>query len=887
MRRRAPSESELERSIAAAYAVFSQQGGLLPHAVVDDLVGLENYRRAMRCPDMEALAAYAEDRLPFDEALRMAMHERQCPVCRADVADLRSVVGQQVAPLIAALPAWSTPFVGREEMRETVGAALAAGSRRLLTLAAPSGTGKTRLTLETAVERSYLFPDGVWYAPLAGIGEEEVAVAEIARAVRLPLQKNGPPREQLREFFADKRALLVLDDLSPESPAARMVADLIDANADLCCLTSAGSPLGVEGEQALRLPPLETLPPEIAPEELLASESVRLFAEHVRAFEPDYPFDEPNIRAAAALCERAAGIPLGIELTAARAREMPPSEILRRMGPPDAPPARPDDSLNHLLEWAYRELSPRTRMFLNRLGVFEGGFFAEQAAEVCEMRDAAELLESLHQKAMVQQSEALGRTRYQLLAPIQNLARRHLDERSVLAERKHMAYFLHYAQERADRLADPRQVEAMEEMTVDLPNLRAGMDRARAAEDWRTAGEYGLALRQFLFLQGSWKECVDRLRVSADAFRRISDATRAEQAQRALAFALAFESRYEEAEAICRALLAEARERGDALALAEARYGLGYAAQYQGRYAESRAHFEEALRGFAAAGERWGTADCRQNLGRLAWMQGDYETAERLLRESLIVQRERGDRYRIATTLAVLGNVAREQGRLDEARHWFEECLTARQELGDLRGIASAINNMGLIWQALGDNARAEYCFDDAARYFERLGDRRYLGQVRAGQGDLALAQDDVPLARRRFEEGLQLLEAVGDAHGVARVLGDLGRVAEREGDRNEAARLYRESVTRQRDLGDAVGAAITLYHWGQMRAAQGETERAVWMLQTALAICAERRRPERAEIEAALQPLKERLGAEQAAALAQRTEVLPPDESVAQILRE
>jgi predicted ATPase len=879
------SEAAIERAVAVAYDYLRERGGMTPHAVIDDLIGLEAYRRYQRCPDSEELAAYAGEALPFDEAVRVAAHENRCPVCRADIEDLRGFVRQQVTQVLAATPAWTTPFVGREAPREALSAALSEDDAPCLTLTASPGTGKTRLVLETAVEQAYRFPDGVWYVAGTNGGDADFVATEIARAAQFPLSPRGAPVDQLQEFFADRRGLLVLDDVRAGSPAAQVMATLAQNGSGLRCLTTGTAPPGVPGEQALALPPMPVPSPEQDVERLLAGDSLQLFLAHVRTFAPDYAPDEPEARAAAAICTRAGGLPLAIELAAAGVREMSPQEMERRMEQRAAPPetfaGTPGNALSDLLAWSYSLLSQRERTLLQRLSVFVDGFFVEQAVAICREEEAPELLERLAQRALLQRLDRLGRARYLLPAPVQAFARQQLGAQNTPMRQRHLAYFLQYAEERAERLTEARQVEAMEEMAADLPNLRAGMDQAQESGTWRAAGGYGLALRRLFWRQGDWQESVERLRRAVTAFENAEEEAGRDQARMALAYGLVYRGGYAEAESLFQSLAEEAEARGALSLLAEARHGLGNVAQFRGQYADAAAHFQEALQQFTTVGDRWNAADCQYNLGWLAAQQGDYARAERLLLASLAVLRERGDRYRIGNALASLGNIALRQNRLEEARRRFEECLQVRQELGDARGVASAIGTMGTVWQALGDTARADYAFAEAARRFERLGDRRDQGQTLAMRGDLARVQGDLRRAREHFEAGLRILETVGDAHRLAEARGGLGRVAEQEGRREEAARLYRESLSQLHALGDTAGVAVLLTRFGRLLAAEGDAERAALLLHRAVALCAQRGLSEQAEAEAARRQIEDQLGAERAAALRPRADALTLAEAV------
>ncbi|MCS6863123.1 MAG: hypothetical protein NZT92_22685, partial [Abditibacteriales bacterium] len=554
---------DVERAVAAAYAFLREHGGETSPALLAEVVGLDEFRRVMGCPDVETLAAYAEDALALEDALHVAAHESRCAVCRADIAELRGVIRREIAPLLAAIPLWATPFVGREELGATLTATLTSGQVPLLTLTAPPGTGKTRLTLETAVEQSPLFPDGVWYVAVNGTADATVTAAEIARAVRLHLEPKAPPLEQLVEFLRGKRALLVVDDVPAASPAAQVVAELTRRTSDCVCLAMTDGAFGARGERTIPLPPLQ-LPrtssgvSSDAIDHWLSAESLQLFAAHVRTFQPDYRFDEPDLLAAVAICEHARGMPLGIELAAARVREMSPQDILNHLKRRAAPPDSPTASLEEMIAWSCDLLTPREQNILHQLSVFAGGFFVEQATAVCAEDDAPQLIESLERKAMLQRIEVLGRARYQLLAPIREFARRSLGERAWTTKRRHALYFLRYAQERDALLSGPQQVAAMQEMSTDLLNLRAGMDWAERAGEWPVAGGYGLALAQFLIRHGLWAECSYRLRVASLSFQRAKDATQHQQAQLELARCLTFRGEYQEAESLFQAIAAEA-----------------------------------------------------------------------------------------------------------------------------------------------------------------------------------------------------------------------------------------------------------------------------------------------------------------------------------------
>src|ERR1044071_9961041 len=225
-------EVEFERAVSVAL------GRGRGAATMEGFEDQKAYLRASSFPAPEALAAFAEDSLPLKEALEVASHRQQCPICRADLADIGGFVEQGVSELVAAIPAWASPFIGRDDQRESLGRMLESGNVPSIHVTAPGGGGKTRFSLESAVERSYLFSDGLWYTPLESARTENAAAAEIARAARLPLEPGLPAANQIESYFASRRGLLVVDDVTSDSPSANVLSRLSLSCPDLCILTA-------------------------------------------------------------------------------------------------------------------------------------------------------------------------------------------------------------------------------------------------------------------------------------------------------------------------------------------------------------------------------------------------------------------------------------------------------------------------------------------------------------------------------------------------------------------------------------------------------------------------------------------------------------------------
>ncbi len=856
------SEAQVDRAIASAFALMESEQTATPHTIIHELIGLDRYRLYMGCPDPERLAAYAEENLPFEEALRMAVHENACPLCRAEITDLRGFVRQSPAHLFAEMPVWSTPFQQRIGLQDQLSAALEEGESRCVALTAPPGMGKTRLLLETAVEQSFHYPDGVWYVPCGQVQDERQLLNEIATAANLPFERRAAPSEQLRRTLAAKNALMVLDDVQTTGPALRFVEEIMAGGSELRVLAGSRSSIPLNASRSLSLTPLDMPRRSEAHDNPLDSAAVRFFYASAQTFEQtSLPTDHATLEAIQSICSRAEGNPLGIELAAARGQQMSPQEIaerLQRFEPPSGTSA-----LESLLAWTIHLLTPREQRLLRNLSVFTGSFAPGQAESVCEEAQTTLLLENLTRHALVQPIQTSAQTRYRLLDPVRGFVQAHSLTELAETRRRHALYFLGFARRHAEKLDVQEQVEAMQALTTDLPNLRSAVRWAQDEDERFVLGSFGLALNRYFFLSGDWQEGVEGLRRALTTFERSAERAKFDRARLSLAGSLTNKGEFDEAETLYNSVAAEAISRNETELLAEARHGLGNIAQRRRRYPEATLWFSEALNGFERTGNVWLAVICRLNLGWVKSRQGEFKEAEALLKACVPALRTRGDRYPLGDALSSLGNIARLQGRWEEARRYFEECLTARQEVGYVSGIAAMINNIGETWQASGDFVRAEYCYTEAARRYEQLGNKRDLASVIANQGSLALERSEKVRARDRFEEALRLVQETGDTHTAARLRRDLGRLAESEGRQREAAAHYRESLLQLDRLGAKSDVVLTLFHYGRLAASQNATRNAGLLLTMAAQMGTQLQLPESEAIQSALVALEKRLGKE------------------------
>jgi predicted ATPase/DNA-binding CsgD family transcriptional regulator len=630
-------------------------------------------------------------------------------------------------------------FIGRERERREIPALLS--DERLVTLTGPGGVGKTRLAVEVASCAEAAFPDGVHFVDLSPLRAARLVPAAVAQALRLTEAPERPLEQTLVAALEDRRVLLVLDNFEHVLDAAPFVCDVLERCPGVRVLVTSREPLRLRGEREYHVPPLP-LRSEDGP-----GEAIALFADRARAIEREFRLTEENAEAVAEVCRRLDGLPLAIELAAARTRVLTPRALLDRLtggiGALDAPvrgvPER-QQTLRRTIAWSYDLLTPTERRLFRRLSVFAGGWTLKAAEAVSEATGRGGVLselESLVAKSLVQRREVGGDLRFALLETVREYATEALaaagEERA--ARGAHASHYLALAEEGERGLRGPEQKEWLERLEREHDNLRAALEwlAGRAVAGDGDAAQAALrlagALWRFWNMRGHHAEGKAWL-------RRVLDLPGAEGPTAARALALYGAGFLYSSRAMQEEGVAIQRARGDRGGLAYAQFGLG----------------------MALTVGRWGDGE-----------EGDLVGAEAALRESLGLYREAGDRFGEAWAVAYLGQVAWRRGRHGEARALLEESLALRRKIGDLHGVAS---------------------------------DLCALGAINLGAGEEASAG-------RQLAEGVQLWRMLGVRTGVvATAVGRLAGVARRRGDGAAAAGLYRESARMWRDLGDTPRAA-------------------------------------------------------------------------------
>lgn len=721
------------------------------------------------------------------------------------------------APLPQAqLPAPPTPLVGRAREIAAVRTLLAEDGARLITLTGPGGTGKTRLALAVAEAARAAFPDGVTFVPLAAITDPDLVASALAQALGLREGAGTPYADRLVAALAGQQRLLILDNFEHLLPAAPLLADLLAACPRLRLLVTSRALLRLSGERRFPVPPLALPDPDHLPtvEQVVRYDAVALFVQRAQAVRPDFALTDTNARTVAAICARLDGLPLAIELAAARVRLLPLPALLTRLeqrltvltgGARDLPLRQ--QTLRAAIAWSYELLNPAEQNLFARLSVFVGGCSLDAAEVVCQAQsdpksDTIEVAESLVDKSLLRQEETeAGEARLVMLETLREFALEQLGKSGEAdgQRRGHAEFYLTMAEQAKPELRGPRQQEWLECLEREQNNLRAArswMEKIGATADLlRLAG----ALWPFWDTRGRFQEGRDWLEGAIVG----SSSTRRPEI------------------------------------LADALIGAGTLAYRQGDYGPAQAHFEEALALQPRLRDRQTSADAFNGLGNVAVARGNYTGAATLFEDALSIRRALGDHSRIADSLNNLGNLASLQGQYDRSAALSDEALGLRHRVGDKHLLALSLNERGNAAYALGDVVLAKEVWEEALPLLRGLKDERGVALLLSSLGMLAEGQGDYERATALFKEALALRRAMGDRWGIANSLSNSALCALKQGDPERAKALRGEALALRKDLGHKQGIAIDLTELAVVAAAQGLAERAVRLFAAADSLCA------------------------------------------------
>lgn len=640
------------------------------------------------------------------------------------------------------LPSQVTSFVGRK--RELLAIDELLSKSRLITLTGAGGSGKTRLALEVGRKLIDQFPDGVWMIEFAALTDGSLVAQQMAASLNLQVSPDTPALVTLSEHLRNLNTLLILDNCEHLIASCASVAQsLLEAASDIRLLATSRERLNIPGETTHLVPSLQL--PDGSDSEIEGYEAIRLFIDRAGKARPGFEITKENTEWVVQICRQLDGIPLAIELAAARSNLLSPEEIVGRLddrfllltgGSRTALPRQ--QTLEALISWSYDLLLPPEQWLFICCGSFQGGFSLQAAETVCSgeqlpIESVLEALGGLINKSLVIAEERPGNSRYRMLESIRQFAMFKLAESKPLSDStgsRQLAWCMSIARDAIKNLRTVQSESAIATLELEQENIRGALDWAISNED-PSALELTSAIGDFWQLRGYVSEGRARLRQVLEAFSEV-----------------------------------DGKDKAQVLHLA------GTFAYVQGDFADAQASLEKALEILRRTEEPAQLALSLSTLGVVRWGKGDFQGARHALSESLALWRELGDQEGIAGSLNNLGLIAQDEGDLATARSHYDQALTIQREAGDKREIATQLNNLGEVARVLKDFEAAHSLYAESLALDTEVGNKWGMADSMRNLGIALhyLGGRDAD-AREKFKKAIELRMELGDKNGIAECL--------------------------------------------------------------------------------------------------------------------
>jgi predicted ATPase/DNA-binding winged helix-turn-helix (wHTH) protein len=650
------------------------------------------------------------------------------------------------------LPIPRTSLVGREQQVAEATALLLREDVRLLSLTGPGGAGKTRLGVAVAASMADRFTAGVQFVSLSAITNPELVPTALADALKIKQIANRSVPQLIGDQLQNSGPfLLLLDNFEQVLPAATVVAETLEACPSLKILVTSRSSLRIYGEQEFPVTPLAQ------------NSAVELFVQRATAVWPDFAITQENTAVVQEICLRLDGLPLAIELAAARTKVLSPSAILDRLqsrlqlltgGALDLPERQ--QTLRKTIDWSHGLLNEAEQKLFRRFAAFVGGCTLEAAEAVCNTRrdlaiDLFDGLSSLMDKNLVQRLDrAQSEPRFAMLETIREYAFERLADSGELpaARRAHAAYCLVLAEEGNPDLTPVDRARWLRQCDVEIDNFRFALDWLFHTNEL----DWSLRLCAALFRFWDMREHLTEGRARLETVLRLAGAERTEERARISIFLGALttaQGDYPAAERFLEQSLYLYEELGDQSGIAASLNAVAITARDRGDYQSAQSNFERSLACWRMLADRRAIARCLHNLANVVKVRGDYPHARWALREATEIFEELGDRNGAAWSINQQGDIARAEGEMAVARALYQRALLAFRETGDPWGSARSLTDLGSIDGEQGDYSAAHAAYREALEIFAGLGHRRGMARALEGSACLSVAQGHAARALR------------------------------------------------------------------------------------------------------------------------------------------